>query len=71
MSSLASPATLAALGASVAKTFNFPPLVGGVAGTVLGGLVNALIESTVPQQTNLCCCQHCYQRFPIHLLQPS
>ncbi|OUY07438.1 hypothetical protein [Acinetobacter populi] len=71
MASMASPATLAALGATVAKSFNLPPLVGGVAGTVLGGLVNILTEPEPLQPISLCFCQHCYQRFPSTLLQQS
>lgn len=71
MTSIASPATLAALGATVAKSFNLPPLLGGVAGTALGGLVNVLLDSNTPQPSTLCVCQHCYQRFPSHVLQFS
>lgn len=71
MVSMASPATLAALGATVAKSFNLPPLVGGVAGTVLGGLVNIIMEPEPTQPVSLCFCQHCYQRFPSSLLQQS
>ena len=72
VASLASPATLAALGATVAKSFNLPPLVGGVAGTVLGGLVNAMTESHAPITSQpLCFCQQCSQRFLSSLLQQS
>lgn len=44
LAQVVSPATLGALGATVAKSFNLPPLVGGVAGTVIGGLINAVTD---------------------------
>ncbi|MGH1401778.1 MAG: hypothetical protein ACRAUR_11200 [Acinetobacter tandoii] len=68
LSSLATPATLAALGTTVAKSFNLPPIVGGIAGTLIGGVLNSLTEQSAPTQQNLCFCQNCYQKFPTHLL---
>lgn len=69
LSSLGTPATLAALGTTVAKTFNLPPIVGGIAGTVLGSVLNSFTEQRAPSQQNLCFCSNCYQKFPTHLLQ--
>ena len=68
LSSLGTPATLAALGTTVAKSFNLPPIVGGIAGTLIGGVLNSLTEQSAPTQHNLCFCQNCYQKFPTHLL---
>jgi ABC-type lipoprotein release transport system permease subunit len=72
LSSLATPATLGALGSTVAKTLNLPPIIGGIAGTVLGGMLgsvlNSFTEQSTPPQQNLCFCHNCYQKFPTHLL---
>ncbi|WP_312157272.1 hypothetical protein [Acinetobacter variabilis] len=68
LAQLVSPATLGALGATVAKSFNLPPLVGGVAGTVIGGLINAVTEQPIQTQQSLCYCQSCTQKFPSSLL---
>ena len=68
LSSLGTPATLAALGTTVAKSFNLPPIVGGIAGTLIGGVLNSLTEQSAPTRQNLCFCQNCYQKFPTHLL---
>lgn len=68
LSSLVTPTTLGALGTTVAKSFNLPPIVGGIAGIVLGGVLNSFTEQSVPIQQNLCFCHHCYQKFPSHLL---
>ena len=68
LSNLASPAALGALGSTVAKSFNLPPIVGGIAGTVLGGLFNSLTEQTTPRQQSLYFCHNCYQKFPTHFL---
>jgi hypothetical protein len=57
-------ATLGALGTTVAKSFNLPPIVGGIAGTVLGGVLNSFTEQSTPPQQNLCFCHNCYQKFP-------
>jgi hypothetical protein len=50
LSNLASPAALGALGTTVAKSLNLPPIVGGIAGTVLGGLFNSFTEQSIPPQ---------------------
>ena len=68
LSNLASPAALGALGTTVAKSLNLPPIVGGIAGTVLGGLFNTFTEQSTPPQQSLCFCHNCYQKFPTHLL---
>lgn len=68
LSSLVTPTTLGALGSTVAKTFNLPPIIGGIAGTVLGSVLNSLTEPSTPSQQNLCFCHNCYQKFPTHLL---
>ena len=69
---LVTPTTLGALGTTVAKTFNLPPIVGGIAGTVLGGMLgsvlNSFTEQSIPPQQNLCFCHNCYQKFPSSLL---
>ncbi|MDM8395534.1 hypothetical protein [Acinetobacter baumannii] len=68
LAQVVSPATLGALGATVAKSFNLPPLVGGVAGTVIGGLINAVTDQPTRSQQSLFYCQNCTQRFPSSLL---
>ncbi|WP_180165071.1 hypothetical protein [Acinetobacter sp. YH12049] len=68
LSSLVTPTTLGALGTTVAKSFNLPPIVGGIAGTVLGGLFNSFTEQSTPPQQSLCFCHNCYQKFPIQYL---
>lgn len=68
LSNLVTPTTLGALGTTVAKTFNLPPIVGGIAGTVLGSVLNSFTEQSIPPQQNLCFCHNCYQKFPTHLL---
>ncbi|MCU4378822.1 hypothetical protein [Acinetobacter haemolyticus] len=72
LSNLVTPATLGALGTTVAKTFNLSPIVGGIAGTFLGGMLgsvlNSFTEQNTPPQQNLCFCHNCYQKFPTHLL---
>ena len=73
LASLVTPSTLGALGSTVAKSFNLPPIVGGIAGTFLGGMLgsvlNSFTEQSTPLQQNLCFCHNCYQKFPSHLLQ--
>ncbi|MCU4495701.1 MULTISPECIES: hypothetical protein [Acinetobacter] len=73
LSSLVTPTTLGALGTTVAKTFNLPPIVGGIAGTflgsMLGSMLNSFTEPSSPPQQNLCFCHNCCQKFPTHLLQ--
>ncbi|MDH0718086.1 hypothetical protein [Acinetobacter junii] len=68
LSRLVTPTTLGALGSTVAKTFNLPPIIGGIAGTVLGSVLNSFTEPSTPPQQNLCFCQNCYHKFPGHLL---
>lgn len=72
LTNLVTPATLGALGTTVAKTFNLPPIVGGIVGTVLGSVMgsvlNSFAEQSTPSQQNLCFCHNCYQKFPTHLL---
>lgn len=67
LTNLVTPTTLGALGTTVAKSFNLPPIVGGIAGTVLGSVLNSFTESNAPPQ-NLCFCHNCYQKFPSSLL---
>ncbi len=65
---VASPTALAVLGTTVAKSFNLPPIVGGIAGTVLGGLFSAVTEQSTPSLQTLCFCQACYKKFPIQYM---
>ncbi|WP_411577586.1 hypothetical protein [Acinetobacter nosocomialis] len=64
LTNLVTPTTLGALGTTVAKSFNLPPIVGGIAGTVLGSVLNSFTEQSTPSQQNLCFCHNCYQKFP-------
>ncbi len=40
------PTTLAVLGISLAKSMGFSPLIGGVAGAALGGVILVLVDQT-------------------------
>lgn len=42
--SMMSPAALAALGVSVSKTLNIPPIAGALAGVVIGGIWMLLVD---------------------------
>ncbi|RSN82857.1 hypothetical protein EA770_04375 [Acinetobacter baumannii] len=68
LSYLITPTTLGALGTTVAKTFNLPPIVGGIAGTVLGSVLNSFTEPSALSPQNLYFCHNCYYKFPSHLL---
>ena len=68
LSTMVTPTTLGALGTTVAKTFNLPPIIGGIAGTVIGSVLNSFTELSAPSPQNLCFCHNCYQKFPTHLL---
>lgn len=68
LSSLVTPTTLGALGTTVAKTLNLPAIIGGIAGIVLGGVLNSFTEQSITPQQNLCFCHNCYNKFPSHLL---
>ena len=68
LTNLVTPTTLGALGSTVTKTFNLRPIVGGIAGTLLGSVLNSFTEQSTAPQQNLCFCHNCYQKFPTHLL---
>ncbi|CAB1207524.1 hypothetical protein [Acinetobacter bouvetii] len=48
--SLMSPAALAALGVSVSKTLNIPPIAGALAGVVIGGIWMLLVDDEPQSQ---------------------
>ena len=68
LSNLVTPTTFGALGTTVATSFNLPPIIGGIAGTVIGSVLNSFTETSAPPPQNLCFCHNCYQKFPTHLL---
>ncbi|HCT5803788.1 hypothetical protein [Acinetobacter nosocomialis] len=61
--SLASSASFATMGAALSKSLPISPLIGGIAGAVVGGIFNSLFDR-VPV-TPSCCfqCQSCGQLF--------
>ena len=56
----------ARIGASLAKSLPTPfsPLLGGLAGAVVGGLIDSLVQPSQPQQpTNYFHCNNCQHNF--------
>ncbi|WP_306460627.1 hypothetical protein [Acinetobacter baumannii] len=68
LSSLVNPTTLGALGSIVTKSFNLPLIVGGIAGTVLGRVLNSFTGQSTPQFLNFCFARTANTTFPIRLL---
>lgn len=62
---LTASASFASMGAALSKSLPVSPLIGGIAGVVVGGLLNSLFENKpVTQSTNSCFqCQSCGQLF--------
>jgi len=62
---LTASASFACMGAALSKSLPISPLIGGIAGVVVGGLLNSLFENKpVTQSTNSCFqCQSCGQLF--------
>ncbi|MDU4395158.1 MAG: hypothetical protein E7I55_14475 [Acinetobacter ursingii] len=62
---LTASASFASMGAALSKSLPISPLIGGIAGVVVGGLLNSLFENKpVTQSTNSCFqCQSCGQLF--------
>ncbi|MEO4177690.1 hypothetical protein ABH298_16040 [Acinetobacter pittii] len=61
--SLASSASFATMGAALSKSLPISPLIGGIAGAVVGGIFNSLFDR-VPVAPSCCFqCQSCGQLF--------
>ena len=63
---LAASASFATIGASISKSFPLPisPLLGGLAGAVIGGLFSSVFdESKKPITLTYYHCNHCQQNF--------
>ncbi|MCU4413699.1 hypothetical protein KTH71_06530 [Acinetobacter sp. WU_MDCI_Axc73] len=62
---LAASASFASVGVALSKTLPVSPLMGGIAGMVVGGLIHSLFDSgPAPQSTSRCfLCQTCGQLF--------
>ncbi|ELY3878637.1 TPA: hypothetical protein JIZ13_13970 [Acinetobacter nosocomialis] len=61
--SLASSASFATMGAALSKSLPISPLIGGIAGAVVGGIFNSLFDR-VPVTPSYCFqCQSCGQLF--------
>ncbi|WP_171265976.1 hypothetical protein [Acinetobacter sp. LoGeW2-3] len=62
-SSMISPATMAALGASVSKSLNVPPIIGAIAGAVIGGVFMFVLDEPespkVSHSIPIYRCNHC------------
>lgn len=64
--SLAASASFATIGASISKSFPLPvsPLLGGIAGAVLGGLFSSVFDEPKKQiPIRYYHCHHCQQNF--------
>lgn len=62
---LTASASFATMGAALSKSLPVSPLIGGIAGVVVGGLFNSLFDNAPKtQSTNSCFqCQSCGQLF--------
>ncbi|WP_151831642.1 hypothetical protein [Acinetobacter ursingii] len=58
-------ASFATMGAALSKSLPVSPLIGGIAGVVVGGLFNSLFDNAPKTQSSNSCfqCQSCGQLF--------
>ena len=61
-----SPMALANIGMQVSKRLNFPPMLGGLTGLVLGGVVLLFLNHQKPIQVLQYQCEQCQESFEIH-----
>lgn len=62
--SLASSVSFAGMGTALSKVLPVSPLIGGLAGAVVGGLLSSVFSPTPAQSTRSCFqCQSCGQFF--------
>ena len=64
-SHMAASATFATLGASLSKTMPIPvpPVVGGIAGAVVGGLLDSFAQPSQPRSISCFYCHNCQRNF--------
>lgn len=62
---LTASASFATMGAALSKSLPISPLIGGIAGVVVGGLFNSLFDNAPRTQSSNRCfqCQSCGQLF--------
>ncbi|MGL4588050.1 MAG: hypothetical protein ACRCVQ_13605 [Acinetobacter ursingii] len=62
---LTASASFATMGAALSKSLPVSPLIGGIAGVVVGGLFNSLFDNAPKTQSSNSCfqCQSCGQLF--------
>ena len=62
---LTASASFATMGAALSKSLPISPLIGGIAGVVVGGLFNSLFDNAPRTQSSHSCfqCQSCGQLF--------
>ena len=62
---LTASASFATMGAALSKSLPVSPLIGGIAGVVVGGLFNSLFDNAPKTQSTSSCfqCQSCGQLF--------
>lgn len=61
-----SPMALANIGMQVSKRLNFPPMLGGLTGLVLGGVVLLFLNHQKPMSVLQYQCEQCQESFEIH-----
>ena len=61
-----SPMALANIGMQVSKRLNFPPMLGGLTGLVIGGVVLLFLNHQKPIQVLQYQCEQCQETFDLH-----
>lgn len=61
-----SPMALANIGMQVSKRLNLPPMLGGLTGLVLGGVVLLFLNHQKPIQVLQYQCEQCQESFERH-----
>ena len=61
-----SPMALANIGMQVSKRLNLPPMLGGLTGLVLGGVVLLFLNHQKPMSVLQYQCEQCQESFEIH-----
>ena len=61
-----SPMALANIGMQVSKRLNLPPMLGGLTGLVVGGVVLLFLNHQKPIQVLQYQCEQCQESFEIH-----
>ena len=68
---LSSPAKMAALGVSLTRSTNLPPVIGAIAGAVIGGVFMVLAKDSGEINQPMYYCQSCKNHFDVSLCTSS